>query len=92
MLNHAVSQHMATQITNDLVDVNNNSAVCICAETLRFHARIDLLPLPLPILPHGFCAMDSAAFDAIGPVDIGMHVYQYSVDVATVERSVNSCE
>ena len=50
--------------------------------------RIDHAPLPRPVLANAFVSVNSAAFHAVGPFDIGSHRCQRAFDVAGIECGV----
>jgi hypothetical protein len=88
VLHHSVSQKLSIHITNDLMHLNNDCACWIKMKSLRLNARIDLGPLPQPILADCFVSVNSAAFHAVGPVNIWMHICQHRIHIPTVESLI----
>jgi hypothetical protein len=90
MLDRSVGQQAAGQVTNDLVDLDYSFASWIGMEALRLNHRIDLFPLPLPVLADGLVSIDPAAFHAVGPIHFWVHGGENGVNVEAIKRSVDS--
>ena len=88
MLGHSVCQQGTRQVTNNLMDLDYNRASWIGMEAPGLNHRIDLFPLPLPILADGLLSVDPAAFHAVGPIDLGVHSGQNSIDVTVIKCCV----
>src|ERR1043166_1184118 len=63
----------------------HSCASWISVKALRLDRRIDLAPLPQPILADSFSTAYPAAFHAVRPIDVGVHGGQNGINVAAVE-------
>jgi hypothetical protein len=70
------------------MDLYYNCASWIGVEALRFDHRIDLSPLPQPVLADGLVSIDPAPFHAIGPIDLWMHGGENGLNVAAIKRGI----
>lgn len=89
MLDHSLGQQAAGQVANDLMDLYYSCASWIGVEALRFNHRIDLSPLPHPVLADGLASVDPASFHAIGPIDLWVHGGKNGLNVAAIKRGID---
>jgi hypothetical protein len=88
VLDHSLGNQGACQVTDDLMHLNHDCARWVGKETPGLDSRIDLAPLPKPVLANGFATVDPAAFHAVGPIDVRVHGRQHRVNVMAIERVV----
>jgi len=85
VLDHLIENHVAGQIANGLMDLDDDSAVRAGGEADRLDVRVDDCPLAGPVVADFRVAMESAAFHSVRPIHILVHGFENCVDVAGVE-------
>ena len=61
VLHHSFGKQEARQVADHLMHLHHNCAGGVCVEALWFDYRIDLAPLPKPVLADGFTAEQSTS-------------------------------
>src|ERR1700742_4772772 len=92
VLDLLVDEKIAGEIVDDLVDLDDDAAVGGGAEFYRLDVRIEHLELARPVFADGLVSVDTTAFHAIWPVDVGVHRGQHRVDLATIELVVDAAQ
>lgn len=85
MVYRFILYQVAFEIPHGKVYLHYNITVFIIAESHRFYMRIDHMPLPHPVIVHGLVPVQITSFEAIGPVDIGVHTSECGFYVAGIE-------
>jgi hypothetical protein len=67
------------------MDLYHSRAGWIGVEASGLDSRIDLAPLPDPVLADSFGSIDPAAFHAIGPIDLGVQGAENGLNVSAVK-------
>ena len=73
MLNHAVEQNLAFEISDDLVDSNGDVSRAVEVEGDWIDVRINHAPLPRPIRANALMTVNRSSFHAVGPLNVGLH-------------------
>ncbi len=92
MRHAALGDDRAVEVAHDLMDPDGHASVLGRGESLGLDTRVDFLELPTPVFANRLAAVDAAALEGVGPVDVRVHVSQHGVDVAGVERGVEIAE
>jgi len=71
MLNPLVCQNLASQVADDLVNIDNHAPLFIGCEVQGFDMGVNHAPLARPILAHAIMAVYIPAFHAIRPNHTG---------------------
>jgi hypothetical protein len=92
VLHHPLGKQVAGEVTHYLMHIDNDGTRGIGEKTAGFNSRVDLTPLPKPVLSDSFTPMNPAPFHAIRPRDIWVHGGQHGINVAPVERVIDLTE
>jgi hypothetical protein len=68
-----IDEECSCTVANDLMNGHDDASRLILCKRNRFNGRIENLPLPHPVAPHGIVPVYKATFHAVLPLDVGMH-------------------
>ena len=92
VLHHLVGEEVASEIVNDLMDVNCGAAVGFGREICGFDMRVEDGPLTSPVIADLCVTMCPTVFHQVGPVYVVVHEVEYAFDVASIEVFVGGGE
>src|SRR5689334_13263860 len=87
-----IGQYAASQVTHDLMHLDQDAPAFLPVERHGFDPRINLAPLLGPVSTDFFRATDKIAFERARPLHIGSHEGEDRVDVPRVESRVGCAE
>jgi hypothetical protein len=76
------------RVVDHLVDIDRDGLVRLLAEALGLDLARDGGELSVPVVADGRAADHATTLPGVGPIDLGIHQLDRSLDIARVERAV----
>jgi hypothetical protein len=92
MLDQLVGYERPRVIADDLMDIDDDTLGPVLSDAHGFDVRIDHRPLARPVRTNRDPTVHSPAFHAIGPIDVRVQRGQDSVNISTIEGSIERRE
>src|SRR5262245_62125345 len=92
VLDHALRNDIPFQVADHLMNFNDRTPHLIGVEADRFDVRINRRPLSRPVFADALTPIHTPAFPTVRPINIRAQRSQNSVNVAGIERAVDSRE
>lgn len=87
-----IGNNRSSQVTYDLMHLNQDPPGVIREESNRLHMRIDLAPLLPPVSTDLFRSTDKTAFERSGPGHIWSHESESSLNLPRIEGHIGRAE
>jgi hypothetical protein len=87
-----IGKNSSTQVTHDLMHIDQNAPSLLRVKGNRLDVRIDLAPLLRPVSANFLGPMDKTTFERFGPSHVRSHEGKGSVNVSRVEGGVSRTE
>jgi hypothetical protein len=83
-----IDKNCSSQVTHDLMHIDQNAPDLLRVKENRLDVRIDLAPLLRPVSANFFRSTDKTAFERFRPSHVRSHEGKGSVNVSRVEGCV----
>ena len=90
MMDDGIREKVARAIVHHLMDFNNGAVWLAGLDPHRIDVGIEDGPLAGQVGADFIVSVDTAAFHAVGPIDVGLHAGQHGVDAARIEITVGT--
>lgn len=92
MAHPLIGENGPSQVTHDLMHIDQNLPGILWVKSHRFHVRIDLAPLLRPVSANFSGPTDKTAFEGLRPSHVRSHEGEGCVDITRVEGRVRRTE